>query len=73
MYRNLNAECARVGISKNELAKKALNITPSSLWRKLRTREGFKFCEATDIKKYLKTDIPLEILFEYDPIDEIEE
>lgn len=72
MYRNLNAECARAGVTKNELAK-VLNIAPSSLWRKLRMRSGLKFCEAAAIKDFLKADIPLETLFEFDPIDEIEE
>ena len=51
MYRNLNAECARVGITKSDLAEKVLNISPSTLWRKTKLKDGFKVSEELKFKK----------------------
>ena len=50
MYRNLNAECAKAGITKLELAEKILEISPSTLWRKTKLRDGFKINEALKIQ-----------------------
>ena len=71
MYRNLNAECARAGITRNELAQDILKISPSSLWRKMKLRDGFKISEAVKVKQALNSQIPIEDLFEFDDCDEI--
>lgn len=73
MYRNLNAECARVGITKAELAEKVLGISPSTLWRKTKLRDGFKVTEAIRIQETLKSKLSIEELFEFDDCDELKE
>lgn len=66
MYRNLNAECARAHITKHELALNALGITPTTLSLKLKKKDGLKLCEAKAIQNYLKTDLTIDELFEYE-------
>lgn len=66
MYRNLNAECARVNVTRKELAKKALKIQPTTLSNKLKDDNGLKLAEAKKIKEYLHTDLSLDELFMYE-------
>lgn len=63
MYSNLKAEIARKGINRKELAKMA-GMSDSSLSLKMSGKVQFKFDDVVQIKKALKTDIPLETLFE---------
>ncbi len=62
MYKNLEAELSRNGLTKGELAK-LLKIQPTTLSNKLNGKSELKFSEAIQIKSILKVDIPLEILF----------
>lgn len=73
MYRYLNAECARAGITKEDLAKKILNISPSTLWRKTKLRDGFKVNEAIKIQEALNSSLSINKLFEFDDCDELRE
>lgn len=63
MFCNLEAELARRGLSKKELAL-CLGCTPSTLSMKLNGKSPISLYEAAKIKAILGTDIPLEILFE---------
>lgn len=71
MYRNLNAECARLGVTQKYLAEKVLNITPSTLSIKLKDPHGLKLIEAKKIKEFLHSDLPIDELFQFDPVDSI--
>lgn len=62
MYRNLEAELARAGISKNQLAVKT-GIPYSTLLKKLNGGSQFLFSEIVAIKEVLGVDMVLEILF----------
>ena len=62
MYPNVKAEMARHGITLEMLAK-PLDITPSTLSRKLNGHFPLTLKEATIIKKELATEQLLEILF----------
>lgn len=62
MYKNLEAELARKGMKKGDLAK-ALNIMPSTLSNKLKGKTIITLDEAKKIKSILDVDIPLEQLF----------
>lgn len=73
MYRYLNAECARAGVTKEELAKNILNISPSTLWRKTKLRDGFKVSEAIKIQEALNSTLSIKKLFEFDDCDELKE
>lgn len=71
MYRNFNAECARAGISKSDIAQNVLGISPSTLSWKEKAPGRFRIDECIEIKKFLKTDLPLEFLFEFDNSQEL--
>lgn len=62
MYYNLEAEIARKGIKKKNIAK-ILNIQLSTLSVKLSGKSDIKLREALMIKSILDVDIPLEELF----------
>lgn len=62
MYKNLEAELSRNGLTKGELAR-LLNIQPTTLSNKLNGKAELKFSEAIRIKAILKVDLPLEVLF----------
>ena len=66
MYRNLNAECARAGVTKKMIANEVLHIQPSTLSIKLKKDDGFKINEAQKIKEYLKSSLTLEDLFKFE-------
>ena len=63
MFRNLDAEMARKGVTAAYLAGK-LNMTPTTLSLKLHGRSELSLKQAVQIKDILSVDIPLEILFE---------
>ena len=63
MYRNLEAELARKGITKTSVAKK-LGITLGTLSIKLSGKTNLTLPEAIKIKKILNVDLPIEFLFE---------
>lgn len=63
MYRNVDAELKRKGMTRSDLAKK-LKIAPSTLSLKLSGKSFVTLDEAKRIKEILEVDIPLEILFE---------
>lgn len=62
MYKELNAELARLGWDKKKLAEKA-GINYSSLITKLRGETPLKLDEAISIKKAIGSTLPLEALF----------
>lgn len=62
MYRNLNAELARKGIKRSDLAKE-LKVTPSTISQKLNGKTLITLQEAKRIKNVLGVDMELETLF----------
>lgn len=62
MYRNLEAELARKGASRKDLAK-VLNCTVGTVGQKLGGKSAFTLPEAKRIKDYLSVDAPLDFLF----------
>lgn len=65
MFRNLEAEIARSGMRKAEIAKE-IGITPSTLSLKISGKSDLSLTEASKIKKILNVDIPIEELFNLD-------
>lgn len=63
MYPNVRAEMARRGLTLEPIARE-LDVTVSTLSLKLTGKYPVTLKEAKKIKEVLKTDIPLEILFE---------
>ena len=63
IYRNLNAEMARQGITQKELAK-MVGRTGSTMSLKLNGLSSISLEEAKIIKTVLKSDLSLEDLFE---------
>lgn len=64
MYPNLKAEFARLGLTLGEVAP-VLNMSVPTLSLKMNGKYAFTLNEAKSLKKdVLKTDIPLEVLFE---------
>lgn len=62
MFRNLNAEMARNGITGEYLARK-LGITQTTLSLKLNGKSELSLKQAAEIKSILGVDLPLEVLF----------
>lgn len=62
MFRNLNAEMARKGITSTYLAR-MLGMTPTTLSLKLNGKSELSLKQAVQIKAILGVDIPLEVLF----------
>lgn len=62
MYPNLNAELARRGLSRRELAAQ-IGRTPGTLSLKLSGKATLTLPEAARIKEVLGSTLPLEILF----------
>jgi len=63
MYKNVNAERARKGITLENLAE-ALGLTISTVSQKLNGKYPITLDEAKIIKSCLGVDMPLEELFE---------
>ena len=62
MYPNFEAERARADLTLEDLTKE-IGGTVASLSNKLRGVYALSFSDAVALKKALKTEIPLEILF----------
>ena len=62
MYRNLEAEMVRKGITQNQLAE-LLKLNSSTVSLKMNGKRDFSLNEAMRIKDILNVDIPLEKLF----------
>lgn len=67
MYKNLMAELAKQEMSFEELAKE-MGIEQKKLLLKMESCHGINFREAMKVKTILKTDMPLEQLFSWEPI-----
>ncbi len=62
MYRNLDAELRRKGITRGALAKR-MHIAPTTMSLKLNGKSDISLKEAMQIKDILGVDIPIEVLF----------
>lgn len=62
MYRNLEAEMARAGITQGRLAKE-LGITPTTLSLKLNGKSNLSLRECVKIKRFLGTSETIDYLF----------
>lgn len=65
MYRNLDAEMARVKITQAHLARE-LGITPTTLSLKLNGKSNLSLKECVRIKRILRTDLSIDYLFAED-------
>lgn len=65
MYRNLEAEMARKGITRKDISS-FLNVRYATVVQKLNGKYGFKLDEAFIIKKKFFPDLSLEYLFQTD-------
>ena len=63
MYRNLEAELKRKGMTKGALARE-MGLTPSTVSLKLNGKSPISLKEANTIKRILKVELPLEELFQ---------
>lgn len=63
MYPNLNAEMARHNITRGELGE-AIGWAPSTTSNKLNGKADITLNEAKEIKRIVKTELPIEELFE---------
>lgn len=63
MYPNVRAEMARQGLTLEPIARE-LNITVPTLSQKFTGKYPITLNEAKKVKSVLKTDLPLEVLFE---------
>lgn len=63
MYRNAKAEMARLGLTL-EAVSGAMGITIGTLSMKLNGKSPMLLREAKQFKAIVKSDLPLEILFE---------
>lgn len=62
MYKNLNAELARMGWTRKDLSN-ATNIRYQTLNEKMNGKTAFTLKEAIEVKKAMKIDMPLEQIF----------
>lgn len=67
MFRNLEAELARSGLNKRDVALK-LGCTPSTLSLKLNGKAPLSLLEAAKIKQIIGVDMALEELFAMDDL-----
>jgi DNA-binding XRE family transcriptional regulator len=65
VYRNLEAEMARKGITRKDISS-FLNVRYATVVQKLNGKYGFKLDEAFTIKKKFFPDLSLEYLFQTD-------
>lgn len=63
MYRNARAEMVRAGLTLEHIASE-LDITTSTLSQKLNGKYPITLREAKKFKEVVKSDLPLETLFE---------
>ncbi len=64
IFRNLEAELARAGISKITLAR-VLSVSVSTLYAKLRGEREFKLEEMERIRSYLERETGSELTIDY--------
>lgn len=64
IFRNLEAELARAGISKSTLAR-VLSVSVSTLYAKLRGEREFKLEEMERIRSYLERETGSELTIDY--------
>ncbi len=62
MYKNLNAELARMGWTRKDLSK-ATNIRYQTLNEKMNGKSDFTLKEAFEIKKAMNIDMSLDLNF----------
>lgn len=62
MFRNVEAELKRKGMTQMDLAK-ALKLSPSTISLKLNGKAIITLSEAKKVKEMLKVDMPIEELF----------
>lgn len=62
MYKNLNAELARMGWTRKDLSK-ATNIRYQTLNEKMNGKSSFTLKEAFEIKRVMNIDMPLDQIF----------
>ena len=65
MYPNVEAEMARLKITRNKLSV-SLNLSPNTLWKKLNGESDISLHECLKIKKELKWRGTIEELFKTD-------
>lgn len=63
MYRNARAEMVRAGLKLEDVATE-MDMTISTLSQKLNGKYPITLIEAKRFKKIVKSDLPIEILFE---------
>lgn len=63
MYRNAKAEIVRAGLTLEMIAAE-MDIAASTLSQKLNGKYPITLIEAKKFKKIVKSDLPIEILFE---------
>lgn len=63
MYRNAKAEIVRAGLTLEMIAAE-MDIAASTLSQKLNGKYPITLAEAKKFKKIVKSDLPIEILFE---------
>lgn len=68
MYKNLEAEMARLGITRGNLAE-ILNVRYATIIEKMNGKSRFYYDEAMKIKNTLFPELSLEYLF--DPTDQL--
>lgn len=68
MYPNVRAEMARQGLSVADIAD-ALNISLSTMYGKLKGEYPITLIEAKAIKKVVKSEDPIEKLFEFREVE----
>ncbi|MEG1761441.1 MAG: helix-turn-helix transcriptional regulator [Hydrogenoanaerobacterium sp.] len=62
MFRNVDAELKRNGMTRGDLAR-ALNLNPSTMSLKLNGKALITLDEAVKVKEILKVNMPVEELF----------
>lgn len=62
MYRNLEAEIARAGLTRTALAKE-MGLSKTTLGLKLNGKARLTLGEAVKLKKLVNVDLPIEELF----------
>jgi len=63
MYKHIETQIIVSGISKRELAER-LGISYNTLNQKLNGKSSFTLNEATELRRLLNTDVPIETLFD---------
>lgn len=63
LYRNLEAEMARAGVTQFQLSKE-LEVTPTTMSLKLNGKSNLTLQECVKIKHFLGTDETIDYLFE---------